>query len=221
MGIQVQLRGGTSQEHENFVGANREITIDTTNHTVRVHDGETKGGHILTTEKMVNEKIDKALEDYTPSSDDKDMSKYVYKGNNEGLLLKLIDVYKGMLTESNNDVDFIRTTKSGLLPYSSNSNSSLGTAVWRFVQGYFNNLNTNTLTVNTSINIPGNEVRFNTGEEKLAYDESNEEYILTKDGKKSSSRLCLGCIEIDGSRIYIGGGFPSDARMNDILIKIR
>lgn len=47
MSKQVQFRGGTSAEHATFTGAAREITVDTTNSTVRVHDGVTAGGSQL------------------------------------------------------------------------------------------------------------------------------------------------------------------------------
>ncbi len=44
---QVQLRGGSSADNDNFTGAQREVTVDTTNKTLRVHDGVTAGGHQL------------------------------------------------------------------------------------------------------------------------------------------------------------------------------
>ena len=44
MAIQVQFRRGTSAQHSSFTGANGEITVDTTNKTLRVHDGVTAGG---------------------------------------------------------------------------------------------------------------------------------------------------------------------------------
>ena len=43
----LQLRGGSSSEQASFTGASREVTVDTTLNTVRVHDGSTAGGHIL------------------------------------------------------------------------------------------------------------------------------------------------------------------------------
>ena len=43
----LQLRGGSSAEQASFTGASREITIDTTLNTIRVHDNSTAGGHIL------------------------------------------------------------------------------------------------------------------------------------------------------------------------------
>ena len=47
MARQIQIRRGTEQEHANFTGAIGEVTMDTTNNTLRVHDGETVGGIIL------------------------------------------------------------------------------------------------------------------------------------------------------------------------------
>lgn len=47
MSRQIQFRRGSSAEHETFTGAPGEITVDTTNNTLRVHDGETAGGTTL------------------------------------------------------------------------------------------------------------------------------------------------------------------------------
>ena len=47
MPIQIQFRRGSSAEHETFTGAPGEITVDTTNNTLRVHDGQTPGGTTL------------------------------------------------------------------------------------------------------------------------------------------------------------------------------
>lgn len=41
---QLQLRGGTTAEHSAFVGAPREVTVDTIKKAVVVHDGVTAGG---------------------------------------------------------------------------------------------------------------------------------------------------------------------------------
>lgn len=45
----LQRRGGSTLEHQNFTGLDKEITIDTDKHTVVVHDGVTQGGHPLAT----------------------------------------------------------------------------------------------------------------------------------------------------------------------------
>jgi len=42
--ISVQLRRGTDTEHSSFTGAVGEVTVDTTNNTLRVHDNSTAGG---------------------------------------------------------------------------------------------------------------------------------------------------------------------------------
>jgi uncharacterized Zn-binding protein involved in type VI secretion len=49
MAKRVQLRRGTDTEHNTFTGANGEVTVDTTNKTLRVHDGSTVGGIRLAT----------------------------------------------------------------------------------------------------------------------------------------------------------------------------
>ena len=40
----LQIRRGTSAQNDNFTGLNGEISFDTTNKKIRVHDGETLGG---------------------------------------------------------------------------------------------------------------------------------------------------------------------------------
>ena len=47
MATQLQLRKGTTAEHSTFVGANGEVTVDTTKKTLVVHDGVTAGGNTL------------------------------------------------------------------------------------------------------------------------------------------------------------------------------
>lgn len=47
MAIQVKLRRGTANQHTTFTGAIGEVTVDTTNDTLRVHDGALTGGHRL------------------------------------------------------------------------------------------------------------------------------------------------------------------------------
>ena len=45
MAKQLQLRSGTTTEHNTFTGAVGEVTVDTTKDVVVVHDGVTVGGH--------------------------------------------------------------------------------------------------------------------------------------------------------------------------------
>ena len=49
MAVQLQLRSGTTEQHNTFTGAVGEVTVDTTNKTLRVHDGTTAGGTRLVT----------------------------------------------------------------------------------------------------------------------------------------------------------------------------
>ena len=43
----LQIRRGTATQNDNFTGMAGEITMDTTNKTLRVHDGSTQGGFAL------------------------------------------------------------------------------------------------------------------------------------------------------------------------------
>jgi hypothetical protein len=47
MPTQVQFRRGTTAQNNNFTGASGEISINTSNNTIRVHDGSTVGGFEL------------------------------------------------------------------------------------------------------------------------------------------------------------------------------
>jgi hypothetical protein len=48
MAYAVQLRRGSAVEHATFTGTEGEITVNTTDNTLVVHDGTTVGGHPLT-----------------------------------------------------------------------------------------------------------------------------------------------------------------------------
>ena len=53
MSRQIQIRRGTAAQHSNFTGAIGEVTMDTTNNTLRVHDGVTQGGNeMMSTSKF-------------------------------------------------------------------------------------------------------------------------------------------------------------------------
>ena len=47
MTTQVQFRRGTTAENNNFTGLAGEVTVNTGNYAIRVHDGATQGGHEL------------------------------------------------------------------------------------------------------------------------------------------------------------------------------
>lgn len=49
----IQFRGGTASEHEIFTGYDREVTVDTTDKRLRVHDGVTAGGHKIAKESEI------------------------------------------------------------------------------------------------------------------------------------------------------------------------
>tara|TARA_B100001758_G_C17755422_1_gene277460 strand:+ start:249 stop:473 length:225 start_codon:yes stop_codon:yes gene_type:complete len=45
MAVTVQFRRGTATQNNAFTGAAGEISVNTTNNSIRVHDGSTQGGH--------------------------------------------------------------------------------------------------------------------------------------------------------------------------------
>ena len=75
MSRQIQIRRGTAAEHTTFTGAIGEITMDTTNNTLRVHDGTTAGGTPLAKQSEIPEQYvmpdnyDFVIECQTPSAD--------------------------------------------------------------------------------------------------------------------------------------------------------
>ena len=230
MSTQVQMRGGTTEEHKTFTGAPREVTIDTTKNTVVVHDGSTQGGFPLATEKnltdfqkTINERL-KEFENSIGATHNHDNlysklghvhdERYSVKPTGcEGAFLKNINTYNGFTDKTGNDTGYLRTTKNGLLPYQSGGYSNIGSPSWRFANGYFDELNTNSVALNKgSINFNNDDV--------LSYDDTNNEFKFTSDGDVNKSRLTLGHIELSGIRIYTGSAFPSGARVGDILIQV-
>lgn len=69
MARQIQLRRGTAAEHETFTGADGEVTVDTTNRTLRVHDGVTPGGAILARAGETLENADYVVAFQSPTAD--------------------------------------------------------------------------------------------------------------------------------------------------------
>ena len=65
---QIQIRRGTSEQHENFTGALGEVTMDTTNKTLRIHDGETAGGVALAKQEDLDT-ADYVIEYQTPTAE--------------------------------------------------------------------------------------------------------------------------------------------------------
>ena len=74
MSTQLQLRRGTTAETANFIGAAAEVTVDTDNNSLVVHDGITQGGHRVTgdlsfnTNEIVNNAGDIVLTAISPSA---------------------------------------------------------------------------------------------------------------------------------------------------------
>lgn len=67
----VQLRRGNASEHNTFTGKIGEVTMDTDNKTLRVHDGETVGGTALAKQSEIPDltPYDYVIEWQTPTAD--------------------------------------------------------------------------------------------------------------------------------------------------------
>ncbi|MCM1294131.1 MAG: hypothetical protein NC311_01035 [Muribaculaceae bacterium] len=75
MSRQIIYRNGNESQHSTFVGAPCEITVDTTNWTLRIHDGVTPGGHTLaradelTVSSPIPDGADYVIETQLPTAD--------------------------------------------------------------------------------------------------------------------------------------------------------
>ena len=78
MSRQIQIRRGTEEEHTNFTGAVGEITMDTTNKTLRIHDGETVGGTVLAKQEDIDV-ADYVIETQLPTAENNYMWFRKYK----------------------------------------------------------------------------------------------------------------------------------------------
>lgn len=54
MPTQVQFRRGTATQNNNFTGAAGEISVNSSNDSLRIHDGSTAGGHELAKANLSN-----------------------------------------------------------------------------------------------------------------------------------------------------------------------
>lgn len=235
MSKQVQLRGGTTAEHENFIGAPREVTVDTDLNTLRVHDGQTPGGHdlakaddVIGLRKDVQNMLDQFEVDLGTSHNHDDRyskighnhddiyARKLANGKNLSTLTK--NDYQGFAFDDGSDTNYIRTTKNGIIPYQSGGYSNIGTSSWQFANGYFVTLNANEVKANT-IHVSKNSIKF-ANNDYINFNDTENTFDFIADDSLSKSNVRCGCIEIAGRRIYIGSSFPSDARNDDILIKI-
>ena len=57
MATRLQLRKGTTTEHSTFIGADGEVTVDTTKKTLVLHDGKTAGGVTIANRQDIDEHL--------------------------------------------------------------------------------------------------------------------------------------------------------------------
>ena len=101
MSRQIQIRRGSATDHANFTGAIGEITMDTTNKTLRVHDGTTAGGTILAKKSEIPtvptfpDTMDYVVETQLPTADNNYTWYRKYKSGwvEQGGIIELIDTW--------------------------------------------------------------------------------------------------------------------------------
>ena len=175
MSTQVQYRRGTAAQNDAFTGALAEITVDTTNWSLRVHDGVTAGGTATVSanssaQLQAGNILPQANSTYNLGSATK-MWKSLYVSGNTIYLgnLQLKEASANTfavftsdgITQANVDVGFLMNRANGLLPntafYWSESLQSFVTALTAntgvtrtniAVQSYANVTTGNGVTVN-------------------------------------------------------------------------
>lgn len=121
MARQIQIRRGTAVEHENFTGAIGEITMDITNKTIRVHDGETAGGTVLAKRSDISEiaTADYVIQWQNPTAENsytwyrKYKSGWVEQGGTVSLADKASVTVTLPVTMQNSRFDILVTMKNG------------------------------------------------------------------------------------------------------------
>lgn len=111
MGRRVQSRGGSSDVMSGFVGAVREITVDTTNKRIVLHDGVTPGG--IPTAKLSD--LNNINNDVTVINDKVSVlnSSDNIVGSVEYKIKQKIDIVKGGSTKTLKDLDDQNTVIAG------------------------------------------------------------------------------------------------------------
>ena len=117
MATQVQYRRGTQAQNDAFTGALGEMTIDTTNGTMRVHNGVTAGGSNIATVSYVSAQIS-ALSANT-----------IYNGTSN----VAISTLNGNVNFAVNGNSIIRVSASGIENSQANVTGNIGNAT-----SYFN-----------------------------------------------------------------------------------
>ena len=99
----VQLRRGTSGEHGSFTGAAGEITVNTSNNSVHIHDGSTAGG----TEAATKSALDAKTLDNLIDADSDTHVKVEASADSDEIFMSKVKKYLMKINTSINEQDFI------------------------------------------------------------------------------------------------------------------
>ena len=156
MSRQIQIRRGTATEHSTFTGALGEVTMDTTNKTLRVHDGQTAGGVPLAKQSeipapyVMPENYDFVVETQAPTA----QNNYTwYRKYKSGWVEQGGNVSSGSQTSVTFSFEMANTDYFATFMFADNTMKNTYTGVQGIsrtttgmkVCGYYNNGNRNTI----------------------------------------------------------------------------
>lgn len=125
--MQVQFHRGTTAQNDSYTGPAGELTVDTENNHIRVHDGSTKGGHsipntdsLLATMKSNSDRIT-AVSNSKPLLEDAPAITHnnIYRGDNllDGHFASVEDIFKAVRAGDFSDIyigDYIKPQNTDL-----------------------------------------------------------------------------------------------------------
>ena len=149
MSRQIQIRRGSATEHQNFTGAVGEITMDTTNNTLRVHDGETAGGTMLARKsELPPASADYVIETQLPTAENNYSWYRLYKSGwvEQGGEITAASVADGTGSSGNNSI--ILPVIMANEHYHINLQTQVGSSGWDYANGVIlNSRSTTKLTL--------------------------------------------------------------------------
>lgn len=152
MSRQIQIRRGTATEHSTFTGALGEVTMDTTNKTLRVHDGQTPGGVALAKQSEIPDlsNVDYVIDFQPPTA----QNNYTwYRKYKSGWVEQGGNVSSGSQTSVTFSFEMANTDYFATFMFADNTMKNTYTGVQGIsrtttgmkVCGYYNNGNRNTI----------------------------------------------------------------------------
>ena len=182
MATEIKLRRGTKAQHDDgsgFTGAEGEVTVDTTDDTLRVHDGSLKGGHVIA-----------KLSDVEASDTLAEMSDVDLTNPADGSLLKYDNasskwIDSAKLTETATGIDVTGTVTADGVKLGDNEKIQLGDTANPDLEIYHNGSH-------SVIDVTGTGNLILTGSTVEVKNSDNNVKIVSEDGATGAVKLSHG-----------------------------